>query len=89
MKLGVVSDIHGNVEAMRTAMSALSNDVDEVLVAGDAFSDHRFSNEVITEIRDVGRPLRARQPRAVAAQPGGRQREDVAPGRPAPPRVRQ
>lgn len=54
VKLGVVSDIHGNISALRTAIDALVPVVDELLVAGDAFSDHRFSNDVIDEIRARG-----------------------------------
>jgi putative phosphoesterase len=54
MLIGIVSDIHGNAAAMQYALSALAGTVDEVLVAGDAFSDHRFSNEVIGMIRDSG-----------------------------------
>lgn len=54
MLLGVISDIHGNVEAMRTAVADLSGTVDELLVAGDAFSDHRFSNDVVAAVRDAG-----------------------------------
>lgn len=54
MKIGILSDIHGNIEAMQTAMGAIEGCVDEVVVAGDAFSDHRFSNEVVGEIRRLG-----------------------------------
>ena len=54
MKVGVVSDIHGNAEAMQLAIDAMSRVVDELLVAGDAFSDHRFSNDVVAKIRATG-----------------------------------
>lgn len=54
MLLGVVSDIHGNAEALLVALAALEGAVDELLVAGDAFSDHRFSNEVVNSIRRSG-----------------------------------
>ena len=54
MKLGVVSDIHGNIAALKTAIDALTPVVDELLVAGDAFSDHRFSNGVVAQIRSTG-----------------------------------
>lgn len=54
MLLGIVSDIHGNAPAMAQALSQLSTLADEVLVAGDAFSDHMFSNEVVAQIRDAG-----------------------------------
>jgi putative phosphoesterase len=51
MRIGIISDIHGNAESMRTAIEAMAPVVDEILVAGDAFSDHKFSNEVVSEIR--------------------------------------
>ncbi|MFV0306377.1 MAG: metallophosphoesterase family protein [Desertimonas sp.] len=52
MRIGVIADIHGNIEALSGALEQLTPTVDEVLVAGDAFSDHRFSNEVVAKIRD-------------------------------------
>jgi putative phosphoesterase len=51
MRLGIVSDMHGNVDAMRTALDDLVDRADELLVAGDAFSDHRFSNDVVGLVR--------------------------------------
>lgn len=54
MKLGVLSDVHGNFEAFDAAVAAMAPNVDELLVAGDAFSDHRFSNEVIARVRAMG-----------------------------------
>jgi|SRR5947199_2471835 len=51
MLLGIVSDIHGNAPALARALGELAGVVDEVLVAGDAFSDHMFSNEVVAQIR--------------------------------------
>jgi putative phosphoesterase len=54
MLIGVIADVHGNAEAMRTALEAMQGTVDEVLVAGDAFSDHRFSNDVVALIRASG-----------------------------------
>jgi putative phosphoesterase len=51
VKLGLVADVHGNAEAFDRALSELSAEVDAVLVAGDAFSDHRFSNEIVGAIR--------------------------------------
>jgi len=51
MRLGVISDIHGHLPALRVALDCLGSDVDEILCAGDAFSDHRFSNEVVEVLR--------------------------------------
>ena len=52
MRLGIVSDIHGNIDALRQALDLMGGRVDEVLCAGDAFSDHRFSNDVVAELRE-------------------------------------
>jgi putative phosphoesterase len=54
MLIGIVSDVHGNTAALRHALDAFSESVDEVLVAGDAFSDHLFSNDVVAMIRESG-----------------------------------
>jgi putative phosphoesterase len=53
VKLGLVSDAHGNAEALDLALTALEPRVDAILFAGDAFSDHRFSNEVVARLLDV------------------------------------
>jgi putative phosphoesterase len=49
--LGVVSDIHCNSLALRWALDELEPAVDEILVAGDAIYEYRFSNEVIEMVR--------------------------------------
>jgi putative phosphoesterase len=54
MLLGIVSDIHGNAHALTRALAELASVADEVLVAGDAFSDHMFSNDVVAQIRAAG-----------------------------------
>ena len=46
MRLGIVADIHCNHEALAIALGAMG-DVDELLCAGDAIYQFRFSNEVI------------------------------------------
>lgn len=51
MKLGIVADAHGNAAAFNRALGDLSAEADAVLMAGDAFSDHRFSNEIVGSIR--------------------------------------
>jgi putative phosphoesterase len=53
MKLGIVSDIHCNVDALRLALERMGP-VDELLCAGDAFYEYRFSNEVIELLRERG-----------------------------------
>src|ERR1700729_3763111 len=54
MLLGIMSDVHCNAEAMGFALDDMSATVDEVLLAGDAVLQYRFSNEVIESIRDHG-----------------------------------
>ena len=53
MRLGLISDIHGNIEGLRLALDALG-DVDELICAGDAVYQFRFSNEVIGLLRERG-----------------------------------
>jgi len=45
MRLGIVSDVHGNIEALDIAIEQMGA-VDELLCAGDACYQFRFSNEV-------------------------------------------
>lgn len=54
MRFGLLSDAHGNHAALRHAASWLSDRVDDLIFAGDAFSDHRFSNETVTTLRELG-----------------------------------
>src|SRR5436309_1104859 len=53
MRLDIVSDIHCNIDSLNTALERMGN-VDEVLCAGDAVFQFRFSNEVIGRLREVG-----------------------------------
>src|SRR5881227_3365567 len=53
MKIGLVADIHCNNEALAIALDAMG-DVDELLCAGDAVYQFRFSNEVIEMLRKRG-----------------------------------
>jgi len=51
MRLGIVSDVHCNVEGLRNALE-LMGDVDELICAGDAVYQFRFSNEVMEVLRE-------------------------------------
>jgi putative phosphoesterase len=53
MRLGIVSDIHCNGEALQLAIQRMGK-VDELLCAGDAFYEYRFSNEVIELLQQHG-----------------------------------
>ena len=51
MRIGVVSDIHGNHRALARALDLLDG-VDRLFCVGDAINQHRFSNEVVGMLRD-------------------------------------
>jgi uncharacterized protein len=51
MRLGLISDIHGNYRALIKALDLLSA-VDHVLCLGDCISQHGFSNEVVRVLRE-------------------------------------
>ncbi|MET0147024.1 MAG: metallophosphoesterase family protein [Ilumatobacteraceae bacterium] len=51
MRIGLVSDIHGNAEALEAAIAHMG-DVDELWCAGDAMSEYRFSNDVVAILRE-------------------------------------
>src|SRR5712691_8313295 len=51
MRLGIVSDIHCNVEGLKVALQRMGQ-VDELLCAGDMVYQYRFSNEVIELLRE-------------------------------------
>lgn len=53
MRIGVVSDVHGNVPALRAALAALI-DVDELWCAGDIVHEYRFCTETVELLRDRG-----------------------------------
>jgi putative phosphoesterase len=52
VRLGILADVHCNAPALASALDALDGEVDDVLFAGDAVLQYRFSNEVIECIRD-------------------------------------
>ncbi len=53
MRIGIISDIHCNHDALRIALDRMG-EVDEVLCAGDAVYQFRFSNEVMQMLRERG-----------------------------------
>lgn len=50
MRIGIVSDIHGNMAGLLKAVE-LMGAVDELLCLGDTIYDYRFSNEVVGWLR--------------------------------------
>jgi putative phosphoesterase len=53
MRIGIVADIHCNHEALRIALDRMGP-VDELLCAGDAVYQFRFSNDVMAMLRERG-----------------------------------
>lgn len=51
MKVGIVSDIHGNVAGLRRALEIMG-DIDELLCCGDSIDEYRFSNETVALLRE-------------------------------------
>ena len=51
MKIGIVSDIHGNADALARAFG-LMDPVDDTFCLGDSINQYRFSNEVVALLRD-------------------------------------
>jgi len=51
MRIGIVSDIHGNMAGLLKAVE-LMGAVDELLCLGDTIYDYRFSNEVVGWLRE-------------------------------------
>jgi putative phosphoesterase len=51
MRIGVVSDIHCNVEGLKRALETMGA-VDELLCLGDCIYEYRFSNEVVALLRE-------------------------------------
>jgi putative phosphoesterase len=52
--LGVISDIHSNLEALESALGALEDEVDAVWCAGDIVLQYRFNHDVIARLRALG-----------------------------------
>ncbi|MGX7678428.1 metallophosphoesterase family protein [Jatrophihabitans sp. DSM 45814] len=52
MKLGLISDVHCAYDTLKETLAEFSDQVDEVLLAGDALYEYRFNNEVIELIRE-------------------------------------
>jgi putative phosphoesterase len=53
VRLGIVSDIHCNIDGLQLALDRMG-DVDKLLCAGDVMYEYRFSNEVIELLRERG-----------------------------------
>lgn len=55
MRIGIVADVHCRDIHLRNTVALMVNEgVDEILLAGDAHFDNRFSNEVMDVVREHG-----------------------------------
>jgi putative phosphoesterase len=54
VRLGLISDVHCNIEAFDRALAELGPEVDEILLLGDLVYEYRFSDPVITRARAEG-----------------------------------
>jgi putative phosphoesterase len=81
MKVGLIADIHGNIEGLRLALDAMGP-VDELVCAGDSVYQFRFSNDVMAELRQRGARYILGNHERVMLSPWGdrvRARENVDP----------
>lgn len=53
MKVGIVSDVHGNAAGLACALERMGP-VDLLLCAGDVVEEYRFSNDAVALLRDRG-----------------------------------
>jgi putative phosphoesterase len=53
VRIGIVSDIHGNAAGLACALERMG-DVDELLCAGDVVEEYRFDNESVALLRARG-----------------------------------
>jgi putative phosphoesterase len=78
MRLGVISDVHNNVEALTYALERLAG-CDLVVSLGDLISDYRVSPHIIRVARDAGvMGIRGNHEKTIFLHPGSRLRERVS-----------
>ncbi len=53
MRLGIVSDIHCNIQGLEVALERMGS-IDALWCAGDAVYQFRWSNEVVARLRELG-----------------------------------
>jgi putative phosphoesterase len=51
LRIGIVSDVHGNANGLACALERMG-DVDELLCVGDIVEEFRFSNDAVAILRD-------------------------------------
>jgi len=78
VRLGIVADVHCHHEALREAAEQMTRaGVEEILLAGDAHYQYRFSNETVDVMREYGMRCVAGNHEAVLLGPHGRRALDA------------
>ena len=78
MRLGVIADVHCDARLLEIAAKELVDvGVDEILLAGDAHYEYRFSNEVTELIRSHGMRYIAGNHETTLLGPGGRRAREA------------
>jgi putative phosphoesterase len=54
VRIGVVSDVHGNVPALERALARFEDEADVVWCAGDVVHEYRFSSDAVRLLRKAG-----------------------------------
>lgn len=54
MRIGVVSDVHGNVGNLEAVLEHFEREVDDVWCAGDIVTEYRFSSGAVRLLRESG-----------------------------------
>jgi putative phosphoesterase len=77
MRLGIVADVHCDARLLEIAAREMTDaGADEILLAGDAHYEYRFSNEVTEVIREYGmRYIAGNHERGLMSPAGQRARE--------------
>ena len=81
MKVGIVSDLHCNLQGLDLALEAMG-DVDELLCLGDSIFEYRFSNCVVARLKERGAHIIQGNHEEVFLSPAGvraRERKDIDP----------
>jgi putative phosphoesterase len=53
VKVGIVSDLHCNIQGLDLALRAMG-EIDELLCLGDSIFEYRFSNAVVSRLKERG-----------------------------------
>ncbi len=60
MRLGIVSDIHCNIQGLDEALARMG-EIDQLWCAGDSVFQFRWSNEVVARLRELGARIAAQR----------------------------